>query len=135
MWAKGAPHGPTEGIGSASAPGTPGNKGKENVIRVTIRGAPREDGDPCPVFQPAWWHPYDLVKDSRFRVVDPVYYYSVASLNRQEMRELQERFRPHTERVDHWKRDSDQLDRNLTDHANNERWWLVSVYEWESGVE
>lgn len=106
------------------------------MMRVTIRGAPREDGDTCPVFQPAsWWDPYDLMKDSRFRITDRGYHYSVACLNREEMSELQEKFRPRAEGIDHWKRDSDLLDANLTGHANNDRWWLVTLYEWDSGVD
>jgi hypothetical protein len=105
-------------------------------INVTIRAAPLKDGDSCPVFNPAvWWRGWDLMEDPRFRVTDPTYFYSVACLRVDEMRELQERFRPRAEGLDHWKRDSDRLDRELQGAENYGRWWVVSVYEWESGLD
>ena len=105
-------------------------------IRVTIRAVPKEDGETCSVFNPAiWWPGWDLMKDVRFRVVDPVYFYSVACLSVDEMRELQDQYRPRAEGLDHWKIGSDRLDSELRRAENRGRWWLVSVYEWESGVE
>jgi|SRR5581483_19026 len=105
-------------------------------IRVTIRAAAMEDREPCAVFCPAiWWPGWDLMKDPRFRVIDPAYFYSVACLSVKEMRELQDRYRPRAEGLEHWKRDCDRLDRELEGADNYHRWWLVAVYEWESGVE
>ena len=103
---------------------------------MTIRAAPKEDGDSCIVISSAvWWWGWDLMEDPRFRVIDPVYFYSVACLSVKEMCELQERFRPRAEGLDHWKRDSDRLDRELQGAENYGRWWVVSVYEWESGLD
>lgn len=100
---------------------------------VSIRGAPIIDRDECPVFNPAvWWKAEDLLGDGRFRVLDPIFHHSVASLTREEMRDLQERFRPLAEGVAHWKRDSDRLDSSLRDRETSGRFWVVSVYEWQS---
>lgn len=105
-------------------------------IWVAIRAAPKEDGDSCVVFNPAvWWRGSDLMEDPRFRITDPAYFYSIACLDLKEMRDLQNRFRPRAEGLDHWKRDSDRLDKELGDPENTGRWWLVSVYEWESGLD
>ncbi len=104
-------------------------------IEVSLRAVPKGDGDPCPAFNTAvWWRGGDLMKDPRFRVTDPVYFYS-ACLSVDEMRELQEGFRPRAEGLDHWKRDSDRLDRELQSAENYGRWWVVSIYEWESGLD
>lgn len=51
------------------------------------------------------------------------------------MREFQDRFRSRAKGIDHWERDSDQPDNLLADPENEGRWWVVTVYEWESGVE
>ena len=105
-------------------------------IWVSLHGAPKEDGDSCPVFNPAvWWPGWELIKDARFRVTDSAYFYSVACLSVDEMGELQDRYRHRAEGLDHWKRDSDRLDRELAGAENYGRYWVVSVYEWESGVD
>lgn len=105
-------------------------------IAVTIRAVPMKDGDSCPVFNPAiWWQGWDLMKDPRFRVIDPACYYSVGCLDVEDMRELQERYRPPAAGLDHWQRDSDRLDNELRGAARYGRWWVVTVYEWESGVD
>ena len=105
-------------------------------IEVVIRAAPKEDGDPCLVFDPVyWWRGRDLMGDSRFRVIDPAYFYSIACLSGKEMIELQERFRPRAEGLDHWKLDSDRLDSELGNPRNNGRWWVVSVFEWDRGLD
>jgi hypothetical protein len=105
-------------------------------IWVNIRAAPQQDGESCSFFNPAvWWWGWDLMRDPRFRVIDPFYFHSVACLGLKEMRELQERFRPRAEGLDHWKRDSDRLDEELANPENSGRWWVVSVYEWESGLD
>jgi hypothetical protein len=57
------------------------------------------------------------MKDPRFRVTDPIYFYSVAFLDLEEMRE------------------SDRLDNELGNRENGGHWWVVSVYEWESGLD
>jgi hypothetical protein len=75
------------------------------------------------------------MKDPRFRVTDPIYFYSVAFLDLEEMRELQGRFRSRAEGLDHWKRESDRLDNELGNRENGGHWWVVSVYEWESGLD
>ena len=105
-------------------------------IWVSVRAAPKEDGDACPVFNPAvWWKAKDLMEDPRFRVTDRIYWYSIACLDQKDMRELQERFRPRAQSIDHWRRDSDRLDALLADRENSGRWWVVTVYEWESGLD
>jgi hypothetical protein len=76
-----------------------------------------------------------FMKDPRFRIIDPAYFYAVACLSVDEMRELQSQYRPRAEGLDHWKDGSDRLDSELQGGENSGRWWLVSVYEWESGVE
>jgi hypothetical protein len=98
---------------------------------VNIRAAPQKDGEPCPFFNPAvWWRGLNLMGDPRFRVIEPDYF--VACLSVKEMRELQERFRPRASGVDHWDRDVERLDKEL---RKDGRWWVVSIYEWDSGYD
>ena len=105
-------------------------------IWVSIRAAPKEERDPCPVFVPAvWWQGCDLMKDPRFRIINRACFFSVACLSVEEMCDLQERFRLRAKGLDHWERDSNRLDRELAKQENNGRWWVVSVYEWESGLD
>lgn len=103
---------------------------------VGIRGAPVNDGDACPVFNPAvWWKASILTEDVRFRVVNAQYFYSVACLGREDICTLQERFRPYAELVENWKLESDRLNACLADDQHSGRWWVVTIYEWESGVD
>ena len=100
---------------------------------VSIRAIPTDDGEACAVFNPAaWWHPSDFMRDKRFRVVEPNYYLAVACLQVDEMRELQAKYRPYAQDVEHWKTESDRLDGLL---AGPERYWHVAIYEWESGLD
>lgn len=48
---------------------------------------------------------------------------------------LQHRFRTRAKGLDHWQRDSDPLDSLLAGPRNRGRWWVVTVYEWESGLD
>ena len=75
------------------------------------------------------------MRDPRFRILDPAYWHSIACLDQTDMRQLQNHFRPRAEGIAHWRRDSDRLDSLLADPQNGGRWWVVSVYEWESGIE
>jgi hypothetical protein len=104
---------------------------------VSIRGAPMTEGDSCPVFNPAvWWRAESLIDDIRFRLIDGVCHYSIACLSRDEMRDLQERFRfPYSEITKHWMFESDRLDSCLSDEMMSGRWWVVAIYEWESGID
>ncbi len=102
---------------------------------VMLRGAPQKDGEACPVFFSVSWWDYDaLMKDSRFRVTDPELYQAVACLRPEEIRELQDRYRSQawTELL---RRESDRLDDCVADRPDNFRWWVVSVFEWESGLD
>jgi hypothetical protein len=102
----GGPVQPTEG---------PLGKG-EMPLWVGIRAAPMEDGDSCPVFNPAvWWQPDHFWRDAPFRGIDPVFYYSIACLDLKEIRDLQVRFHRFAEITDNWKRESDRLDAFLDD--------------------
>ena len=100
-------------------------------IVVTLRESAAHNGERCAFFDRVWWWPVvDLMGDSRFRVLDRASYYGVACLSTEEIRELQDRFRsnhgPH-------KRESDRLDCSLVE--GGARWWVISVYEWESGYD
>lgn len=106
------------------------------ALWVGIRGVPTEDGDYCPVFNPAvWWKPWEIWKDPRFRVVDPIYYRAIACLEREEMQDFQQRFQHYAKITDHWKDDSDRLDQYLNDPKMSGRLWVVTIYEWESGID
>jgi hypothetical protein len=101
-------------------------------LAVTIREAAQDNGERCAFFDTAfWWDPAALMKDPRFRVLDRACYYGVASFMTKEMKELQNRFRPAAEHLQ--KRESDRLDLNLDE--DGDRWWVVTVYEWESGLD
>ncbi len=103
---------------------------------VAIRAAPLKAGDSCPVFNPAvWWKAEDLLNDARFRVVDRLYYHSVACLYHQEMRDLQRKFQRYAAVTDHWQRESDRLDRLLDNPEMSGRCWVITIYEWESGLD
>ena len=103
---------------------------------VGIREVPTTDGDRCSVFNPAvWWKAEDLMKDPRFRVTDSSFWYSIGCLSTDELRTLQKQFRRVASITEHWTRDSDRLDVLLADPDKSGRWWVVTVYEWESGVE
>jgi hypothetical protein len=104
-------------------------------IGVGIRSTPQEDGDHCAFFNNAvWWNSRDLMEDPRFRQMNPSCWFSVACLNTEEMRELQDRYR-YTGNLEHFKQDSDRLDSLLADINNVGPWWVVEVYEWETGLD
>jgi len=101
-------------------------------IEITIWKTPKKDGETCAIFNPFWWRNGDLMRDPRFRVIDPDYFYSIGCLSVKEMRELQDLYRPRTTGLDHWETPSDRLDKELQGAENEGRWWVVSVYEWEN---
>ncbi|HWB83711.1 MAG TPA: hypothetical protein VG675_06200 [Bryobacteraceae bacterium] len=82
-----------------------------------------------------WWDPWSLYKDPRFRVLDPIYYEAVACLNASEMHELQNRFRARATAGSDWLAESQRLDSLLAGAKHFERWWMVEVFEWESGID
>ena len=99
------------------------------MMVITLRESAAENGQRCAYFDRTfWWRAADLFDDSRFRVFDRACFHGVACLSTREMVELQDRFRP--DGGPH-QRESDRLDRALAE--GGARWWVVSVYEWESG--
>jgi len=102
---------------------------------IMLRGAPQKDGEACPViFSVPWWNYRDLMHDTRFRVTDPSDYMAVACLTSEEVRELQDRYRSKAD-LEHMKLASAKLDGYVADEPDNFRWWVVTVFAWESGLE
>jgi hypothetical protein len=94
--------------------------------------ASQQNGERCAYFDDAkWWDALVLRDDPRFRIMDYPTCYGVGCLSTEDMRKIQDRFRPVP--GDYWKRESDRLHGKLSEAAN--RWWVVVMYEWESGID
>ena len=100
---------------------------------ISIHGVPKRDGEAVPVFDNVvWWDERALMKDIRFRPIDsPGYRDYVACLSFEEMLELQHRYG--AQAWGRFKLESERLGNCLADQSGNVRWWVVTVFEWESG--
>jgi hypothetical protein len=109
---------------------------------VSIRSVPREDGEACIVINPViWWDPWELSHDPRFRVINPNYLCAVACVNTKEMREMRDHYRHKCAGSERCLAEASRLDEALHSPLESRpwddeyRWFVITVYEWESGLD